>query len=346
MKKILLFVAAAITISATLLASDWQKDILGGEYKMRYVDQGEDYGGKVRSTIITLPTHNCCDSTLGVLYVHGYNDYFLQKDMGERFADSCYRFFAVDLRRYGRSLLPGQRKFDVHDISEYFADIDSAIEEMKHEGVKDIILMGHSTGGLTTSLYMNSHPDPAIKALVLNSPFLDWNQSKFQEGVLLPLMRCLGGKWKYIRAVGGSNPIYSEPDTLRGEGEWNIIRDWKPKEWPDITSGWIRAIDEGQSRLRDGRSFIKVPILLMHSDKSFKKGDPESMHECTDDVLDVTDISNYGRQLGPDITEITVPGGVHDLVRSAPAVREATYQAIFKWLSQHNLTPKKCGPGE
>lgn len=343
MKKIFVLIAGALAASSLLTASGWQRDILGGEYKMRYVDQGEDYDGKVRSTIITLPIHNCCDSTTGVLYVHGYNDYFLQKAMGERFADSCYRFFAVDLRRYGRSLLSGQRKFDIHDMSEYFPDIDSAIAEMKRDGVKNIILMGHSTGGLTTSLYMNNHPDPAIKALILNSPFLDWNQSKIQESVLLPLMSSIGEKKKYIRAVKGSDPIYHAPDTIRGEGEWNIIREMKPEVWPDITSGWISAIDHGQDRLRNGRSFIKVPILLMHSDKSFKKGDPESMHECTDDVLNVADISKYGRQLGPNITEVTVPGGTHDLVRSAPAVREAIYQAMFRWLKKLGLVPNKCG---
>lgn len=337
MRKIVFVLGLLLCIIAGSEASSWQKDVLGGDYRMRYVNQGSDYSGEVRSTIISLPNHCGCSGHKGILYVHGYNDYFLQKDMGEIFADSCYRFFAVDLRKYGRSLMPGQRKFEVRDMSEYFPDIDSAIAEMKRQGVDTIILMGHSTGGLTTALYMNDNPDPAIKALILNSPFLDWNQSKFQEKILLPVMCCLGTKVRNFTAVKGSNPIYEEPDSLVKTGEWGIIRDWKPTEWPDITSGWIHAIASGQSRLRKGRSFIKVPVLLMHSDRSFKKGDAESERDSTDDVLDVEDISRYGRGLAPVVTEATVPGGVHDLVRSAPGVRNAVYDEMFTWLRRQGL---------
>ena len=70
-------------------------------------------------------------------------------------------------------------------MKEYFADIDSSISQMKDDGIDEIILMGHSTGGLTTSLYMASNPDSDIRALILNSPFLDWNLSSFQEKFLV-----------------------------------------------------------------------------------------------------------------------------------------------------------------
>lgn len=64
----------------------------------------------------------------------------------------------------------------------------------------------------------------------------------------------------------------------------------------------------------------------MHSDKSvggdrwtpeFQKGDA---------VLDVADISRYGRKLGDDVTEATVTDGLHDLVLSAPKVRHGVYR--------------------
>lgn len=315
----------------------WHPDILGDDYTMRYVNQGRDYLGDVRSTIIKLPVHSGCDSTRGILYVHGFNDYFLQKDMGERFADSCWRFFAVDLRRYGRSLEKGQRLFEVRSMHEYFADIDSGIAEMKREGVKEIVVLGHSTGGLTTSLYLNYRHDPAIKGLILNSPFLDWNQSKFQEKILIPVVSFIGRFWHSLTALPGTDPIYSRPDSLNDEGPWGIIRAWKPREWPSLDAGWIHAIHSGQRELRrdsEGRggSRIEVPVLLLLSDRSFHKGMAESMRDSTDDVLDVRDISRYGRELGPDVTEVVIPGGVHDLVRSTPQAREAAYRAIFNFL--------------
>lgn len=95
--------------------------------------------------------------------------------------DKCLRFYAVDLRKYGRSLLPGQKPFEVRDMTEYFADIDSALAVMKRDGVDKVVLVGHSTGGLTSSLYMAEHPDTVVKALVLNSPFLDWNLGRIEE---------------------------------------------------------------------------------------------------------------------------------------------------------------------
>lgn len=319
--------------------TSWHPDILGGDYRMRYVVQGRDYSGPVRSTIIELPNHSGCSGTRGILYIHGFNDYFLQKDMGERLADSCWRFFAVDLRKYGRSLEDGQRKFDTRSMHEYFADIDSAIAQMKREGVSEIVLMGHSTGGLTTSLYLNYRHDPAIEGLILNSPFLDWNQSKFQEKILIPIVSAIGSWWHSIDVLPGSEPVYGRPDSLKGEGPWKIIRDWKPREWPTLNAGWIHAINSAQhelrpgGRLNDGRgSDITVPVLLLLSDRSYEKGMSAVLRDSTDDVLDVKDIARYGRELGPDVREVVIPGGVHDLVRSTPAARDSAYRAIFNFL--------------
>lgn len=57
---------------------------------MMYVDQSKDYSGPVRSTVIRKKSP--CGSDRVVLYVHGYNDYFFQKEMGDRFVVSCYNF--------------------------------------------------------------------------------------------------------------------------------------------------------------------------------------------------------------------------------------------------------------
>lgn len=319
--------------------TSWHSDILGDGYEMRYVDQGTDYLGHVRSTIIKLPDKCGCNSSRGILYVHGFNDYFLQRNMGEIFTDSCWRFFAVDLRRYGRSLEDGQRMFETRSMHEYFADIDSAVAVMKQEGVKEIVILAHSTGGLTTSLYMNYRHYPEIKGLILNSPFLDWNQSKFQEKILIPIVSFIGNWWHSLTALPGSNPIYKQPDTLKGEGEWDIIRNWKPREWPTLDAGWIHAINSAQHELRPGGkanggkgSDITVPVLLMLSNESYRNGMRESLRDSSDEVLDVKDIAKYGRDLGPDVTEVIIPFGSHDLVRSIPSARDSAYRAIFNFL--------------
>ena len=89
----------AITISVN--AREWQQDILGDGFELTYINHGNDYSGPIRSTVIKNKNPEC-DNGLkrGILYVHGYNDYFFQKEMAEQFMDSCWTFYATDLRKY------------------------------------------------------------------------------------------------------------------------------------------------------------------------------------------------------------------------------------------------------
>ncbi len=328
MNKVLL-TAVFISLATSEVKAQWKPDILCDGYEMRYVEQPDDYSGEVRSTVIR--KRSGCGGHRGVLYVHGFNDYFFQKEMGDRFVDSCYNFYAVDLRKYGRSLMEGQKRFQVRDMSEYFADIDSAVQCMKADGIDEIVLMGHSTGGLTTALYMNDTPAPEIKALVLNSPFLDWNLSAFQEKFLIPAVVCVGGVVPNVAISQGDSRAYSESLLKRYGGEWDYDTDWKLEVSPGVDTGWVHAIDLAQAVIQND-PFIKVPILLMHSDRSAKSGDSADVYAASDGVLDVEDISRYGRRLGPLVTEMTVSGGLHDLALSKPTVRNAMFDSLFRWL--------------
>ena len=53
-----------------------------------------------------------------VLHVHGYNDYFYQAELAKWFGDRGLAFYAVDMRRSGRSLKPGDHPHDMADIAE------------------------------------------------------------------------------------------------------------------------------------------------------------------------------------------------------------------------------------
>ena len=75
----------------------------------------------------------------------------------------------------------------------------------------------------------------------------------------------------------------------------------------------------------------------MHSDSSYSadRWTPEYQHN--DVVLNVKDISKYGRRLGRDVTEVTVDDGIHDLVLSRHDVRESVYDSIFAWLRREGF---------
>ena len=329
MRRILMTVGALVC--ALTIMAQWHPDILSG-YEARTVQQPDDYAGKVVSTVIR--KQSPCSTGRGVLYVHGFNDYFFQKEMADRFVDSCYSFYAVDLRKYGRSLQDGQKPFQVRDMHEYFADIDSAVVQMKRDGINDIVLMGHSTGGLTTSLYMSENPDSAISALILNSPFLDWNLGGMME-CAVPTVAALGKAFPNMRIPQGGGTAYSESLLAKDHGEWEYDTDWKLERSPDVDAGWVRAINRAQQALQSGKRSISVPVLLMHSDKSVYGSYWSEEHQHGDGVLDVKDIARYGRRLGPFVDEATVKGGLHDLVLSAPDVREGVYDCMFRWLDRH-----------
>lgn len=327
MKRLLtiLLCLCALTCSA-----QWVPDTLLSGYSCRTVTHPDDYQGPVVSTIIR--HDSVVPRSRGILYLHGFNDYFFQGQLGDSAVAHGWNFSAVDLRRYGRSLRPGMERYRARSLDEYFPDIDSAIVDMTRAGIDTVVILAHSTGGLIASLYMNATPPPSVKGLMLNSPFLGWNLNGFTRSVLIPVVSCLGSHFPDIPIKQDSSPYYAESllDTYRGE--WHFDTGLKLIHSPAVTSGWIHAIQSAQVYL-DRHSDILVPILLMHSSVSV-----DGPHAADGDaVLNVTDISRRGRKLGPLVTEVTVQGGLHDLILSKPEIRSAVYAAMFDWLSRNSL---------
>ncbi len=332
MKRYLILVAMLLLAVGGF--AQWRGDVLGGDYVCRTVAMPDDYSGKVVTTVVKKQSNPA--GATAVLYVHGYNDYFFQKELGDSVVAHGYAFYAVDLRKYGRSYLDGQHRFEVKNMKEYFADIDSTLAVIKADGYRDVVLMGHSTGGLTTAYYMTVHnaDRPQIKALILNSPFLDMNLSKFQEKFLVPFVSVM--PFKKMKINQGNSRAYAESLLKKYHGEWEYNTDWKLEISPAVTVGWISAIHRGH-RFLHRKANVKVPVLLMHSDKSVYGSDWTPDHNAGDGVLDVADISKYGKRLGANVTEVTIADGLHDLVLSRPDVRQSVYKTIFDWMSGKNL---------
>lgn len=320
-----LLVAVGV-LSAT---AQWHPDSLLSGYSYMTVPQPVSKGDTTTvSTIIRNDTR--VNRSRGVLYIHGFNDYFFQAAMGDSVVAHGWNFRAVDLRRYGRSLRPGQRRFDVRNISEYYPDIDSAIVEMHRAQIDTIVLMAHSTGGLIASMYMNRAPmAKEVSALILNSPFLEWNMSWLMRDVAVPVVSTLGAVFPKMTISQGASSAYSESLLARYKGEWTYDTNKKLFISPNVTAGWVRAIERAQVWLHR-HSDIRVPILLMHSARSVTGANASQ----GDAVLNVKDISRWGNRLGPDVTETTVDGALHDMILSPRQVRDRVYDDIFNFLDR------------
>lgn len=277
-----------------------------------------DYDGPVVATLVRkagMPSRK-----RAVLYVHGFIDYFFQAHMAERFEAEAWSFYALDLRKHGRSLLPGQHACFCKRIEEYFADITRAIDVVSAHTDGPLLLAGHSTGGLVASLYADKgERKNRIAALWLNSPFFDFNVPKadrFKLGV--------------AAATGLLFPFMADPKGLRRDyakslhrtygGEWDFDLKLKPLDGFPLYFGWLGAILAAHARVHAGLS-IACPVLVMHSDEA-------------DIVLGWRSIAKWGPGVGKDVTVQQYPGALHDIVLSPPRIREAIFSSLFAWLEQ------------
>ncbi len=307
-----------------------EKDYLGNGFQKINIPLENDFDGEQHATLVFRKAKD--SKKKAVLYLHGFIDYFFQTEMADKFNSWGFDFYAVDLRKYGRSLEEYQHPNFISDIHDYFEEIDKSIDIIKAEGAKQIILNGHSTGGLTLSLY--AHHKKNIQGLILNSPFFDFNVPSAVKA-LVPVIALLGKFLPFAKmnSLGENYPKSLHKDYL---GEWNFKEEWKPINNFPAYFGWTRAIYKAQKELQAGLN-IECPVLVLHSDKSYKKKDWDEIIRISDNVLDVEHIKKYADVIGKDVTKVEIKDGVHDLVLSKKKVRNKVYSEIEKWLTEKQL---------
>lgn len=295
-------------------------------------------------TVVRLCADSAITSHRGVLYIHGFNDYFFQAEMADSFAAHNYAFYAVDLQRYGRSLRPGQMHCDArHGLEEYFPAIDSTLAVMKRSGVETITLMGHSTGGLTAAYYMARCPGTPVADLILNSPFLAWNLGSLNK--FTPLVSALGAIFPGWKLKQGESNAYSHSLLKEYHGRWDYNTQWKAISSPDVTAGWVRSITRAQDYLKSHPGCIKVPVLLMTSMRGFGGADWAPEANSADAVLDPSAIRKIGLTLPAEgATDVVVDGGLHDLFLSSPSVTRPLYRFLVRWLAAQDAANVKNRP--
>jgi len=310
----------------------YQTDILGDAYQQMTLNFADDYDGKVIATLIRKKATQATKKA--VLYIHGFADYFFQKEMAEQFNDHGYDFYALDLRKYGRSKLPHQKLYYVLDLREYDAEISKALEIIGQENHNQVLLAGHSTGGLITTLYAAHYPDHRlIKALWTNSPFYDFYKSLLEKKVGIPVLSEIGKRLPNAKFPSGLNQWYTPSLHQDFYGEWDFNLNWKPKSVPFVRLCFVHAIHEAQKEVHQGIR-LNIPTLIMHSHQSKYPRKWGLDAQQSDVILDVKDMTNNAKKMKGDIQTLAIHNGLHDLALSSPPVREQVYQALFDWLDQ------------
>ena len=196
------------------------------------------------------------------------------------------------------------------------------------------MLLGHSTGGLTLSLWAARHPGVA-SALVLNSPWLEFQTGAWGREALTPLVAARA-RWDPL----GMHPVVDLGFYTRAQQEVGTLPEapegWRPERGFPTTPGWLKAVLDGHDTVARGID-VACPALVLLSQRSSSPlvWRPDMLE--TDSVLVVDDIAKAATRLGRLVTIARIDGALHDVFLSRAAVREKAYRVLGEWMQSQTL---------
>ena len=344
-------------------SAGWAADILGPGFEQMTLPllPDEEDDGAVATLVRHLPADDPA-ALAGtptapravVLHLHGWRDYFFQPDLARELARIGLAFYALDLRRYGRSLREGQMEGWVTSLTTYDEEIGLALARIRSEqpGL-GVVLMGHSTGGLTAALWADRHPG-ALSALVLNSPWLEIQGSTTSRLLGSPILRTLArrdprrplplptipAERVFDVALGWTEADGALPDPAWADDPyvtgWPVNAQWRPPTGTPIRPGWLLAVMAGQGEVARGLD-IRCPVLVMASARTHLS--PVRVHDSrsADTIIDADASARLAVRLGSLVTIARFDGAVHDVGLSAPPVRAQVHSALRRWLAAYAL---------
>ncbi|CUB04775.1 alpha/beta hydrolase [Marinomonas fungiae] len=282
--------------------------------------------------------------TRAILYVHGYTDYFFQKELAEHFAEQGFGFFAIDMQGYGRSIRPNSRPNWCESLDQYFDDIEIALNEIHQRGIEEVVILAHSTGGLIASSFIANRQKPGtscastprIKGLILNSPFL---ALPFPPNALKRLswpIRIIVSLLPFHSLRAKKISLYAKTLHRLFGGEWDYRLDWKPAHGFPLSFHWLKQIILKQYDLQQTK--IPLPTLMCRSSITTKAALGIEDIRKGDGVLDVDSMTLAAEKTFTELTCVKIEGGYHDLFLSPQPIRANYLAAIDQWLLNQSFT--------
>ncbi|SDR93001.1 alpha/beta hydrolase [Corynebacterium timonense] len=328
----------ATPASLTLENLPWHDDILGEGFESAELPVDDPEAGTERATLVRALPDEATEQP-AILWVHGMSDYFFQKHVAQHYQAAGYAFYAIDLRRCGRSRHAGEYWHYTTDLAEYFPELTTALSLIagKHGSV---VPLAHSTGGLIVPLWMDAlrRNDPeahsALQGLILNSPWLDLQFPPVLVKILRAPVLFLGKHVPTLRLPKAGTGTYGQSVSATEHGQWHFDTDKKPVTGHLARLGWVRAVMQGQRHVHKGEVDTGVPTLTVCSSHSYLGKPYSAAADTADTVLDVEQIKRWAPTLSDDATVVPIDGALHDVFLSEPHAREAAFAAVDSWLGE------------
>lgn len=308
-------------------------DVLGQPFTAETIELDDDAEGAVVATLVKRSAPS--PTTRAVLYLHGFSDYFFHVHVAELFNELGYDFYALDLRKYGRSLLAHQTHGFCTDLSDYDPELDAAHALVtERDGHDRLVIVAHSTGGLIAPLWADARRQQGrtvADAFILNSPWLDLQGSLLLRTLGTRAIDEIGARRPYQVIPRSITEVYTDGLHRDRHGEWDYDLTLKPATGLPIRAGWLRAVRRGHRRLHRGID-VGAPVLVLASRRtSFSEEWSDDVASC-DIILDVEQIARWAHRLGSQVTIARLDGAIHDVFLSGKDVREEAFGISRRWL--------------
>lgn len=200
-------------------------------------------------------------------------------------------------------------------------------------GERRLVLVGHSTGGLTLSLWAARHPGAAA-AVVLNSPWLEFQLSASMRAALQPMLDVHSrlrplDLWPQVDAG-----FYTRAQLEVADPDDPVSVDpaWRPEKTMPVHVGWMHAIVSGHARVAAGLD-ISAPVCVLLSARTVVPSKWSDDLTRADTVLVVDDIARAALKLGSSVTIERIDGALHDVFLSRHEAREDAYARLDRWVT-------------
>ena len=223
----------------------------------------------------------------------------------EQFVAHGFAVYALDL--HGRGQSDGDR-FYTDSVEEYLADVDALIHLAKRrEPSLPVFLLGHSAGGVISSVYCLEHQSELAGLICESFAF-----QVYAPDLVLSIVKGLSHVLPHLRVLNLKNKDFSrDPAVVEAMNNDPLIAG---EVQPSKT---VAALVRADERLMQEFPLIKLPVLILHGteDKVTKPSGSQRFYDCAG---------------SPDKTLTLYEGHSHDLLNDVG--REKVMAEITAWI--------------
>ena len=263
-----------------------------------------------------------------LIWIPGYNDYYYNFYVGEKFLNNGFDIYALKLRRYKQENL--KDIFYCDDLNEYIEDINNIFPKILEKNYKKIVLYGHSMGGLVSSIYCKEGEyKDKISHLILNSPFFDFKLGFFEKIFLYYIVYYISYLFpkKLIRPLDFNKKNYL---TLNIKKRFYLNDKYKLHILSPVYASWIKTIIDYQYKIQYQNLNLNIPILVLYCEKS---SNFTNSNQTGDDTLNINDIKKYSNNLGKNLKTYQFNNAIHDIFSSTLDIINKALDITFNWLN-------------